>query len=125
MITELNSSDCWLPGASLWVTTLSTPWKAIFDYKLNFQITQFFKRLEQKNTPLKQEELLIFVPHNMLPTEFVVLLSSWNEIQQIKKIKLPYHSIIIRLFQPSKQLNFQDLLTNPYQIEVVNHNGRV
>jgi hypothetical protein len=51
-IIELSKSDFWLPGASIWVTTLEpgNQWRYIFDYKLNFQISRLLNLLARSQS---------------------------------------------------------------------------
>jgi len=118
-----ESADCWVPGASLWVTTLEkhNRWVSIFDYKLNFQITKLLDKLSSR--PSDQDDLLMIVPHGMLPTELVILISSWDKIFELKKIQLPYQTTLVRLFNPGPSLTLDAMITSKFQFEMVSHNA--
>jgi hypothetical protein len=116
-ITEIPLHECWSPGASLWVTTLDSRnlWLPILDYRLNFQISLLKRRTESE---LKKGPLLV-IPHGMLPTELVVLIASWEQITQLKKIYYPYKTTLVRLFNPSSDLVLSDDLKAQFVFESV------
>jgi hypothetical protein len=58
-------------------------------------------------------------PHGMLPTELVVLLESWDRLEQIQKIHYPYQSTIVRLFDADPKISISQSLTSRFQFEMV------
>lgn len=120
--TELNSLECWLPGASIWVTTLDNrnTWLKTLDYKLNFQISHLKTRTSKAQQNLNQDsDLLLIAPHGMLPTDLVVLIKSWDNIDKLKSIVFPYQSTIVRLFNPNPELELTEDLKARFQFELV------
>lgn len=131
---KLSQTEYWLPGASIWVTTLEPEnhWRFIFDYKLNFQISRLLQLVTPAQSQSKSEfkpqslnlnkkrgELLMVTPHGMLPTELVVLLESWDRLEQIQKIHYPYQSTIVRLFDADPKISISQSLTSRFQFEMV------
>jgi len=122
VITELNKKECWLPGASIWVTKMDkkNPWLSAFDYHLNFQISKILKLNSQLcSLNSNQKDLLLIAPQGMLPTELVVILESWQDISKLNRIKLPYQITTVRLFNPDKNLILLEELKSNFQFELV------
>lgn len=121
-LTKLSKTDCWLPGASIWVTHCDSqnPWLSVLDYYLNFQISKILQITKQRHSANSNtRDLLLIAPQSMLPTELVVILNSWKNIDQLNQLKFPYQTTTVRLFNPEPNLTFSEELKTYFQFEWV------
>lgn len=140
MVT-LSQKGFLAPGASLWITCWedSSLWaqrldgllnyipKKYEEYNLNTHIELFKNNLSEENfntyfykkTSPSESSPLIVIPHNRLPTSYVIFLHSWKNILQINPLNMKLQQPTLRFFGSPPEHLLTQSFTNDFNIEIV------